>query len=260
MTGMDDTAVQARFAAIAETIDDSDWGDVVVRAGVATNHATHRALRRRATLVALGAALALGVVVAAVLGLSLHTDTAASMPGPKRIERRVPNGTIAWLFHHDQRGQSLANAHIAIGSTVGAHWQPVRFARVLTPDRASKAKVVVSLIGKRGRNICMTVFLPKSGIGGCAIGLLLKPFSEMTGSGIDIAGVGGGVILAGLASDAVARMEVFLPHGRHRPVPLEDNAFFVSVRATDLPANLVAYDKNGLIIGTNGTTRPRRLR
>jgi hypothetical protein len=201
--------------------------------------------------------LAYGVAAAIASGVSLHTATAASIPGPTHVERRVPNGTIRWLFRHEPRGQSLADAHISLGSTVGAHWQPVRFARVLTPNPASKAEIVVSLIGKHGRNICMTVVVPKAG-GGCAIGNLLRPFSEMTASGTNVADPGG-VILAGLASDEVAHMELFLPGGRHRAVPLKDNAFFASVRASDYPANLVAYDRNGLIVGTAATPGPIRL-
>lgn len=254
MIGTDDTAVQERFASIAEQIDDSDWNDVVARAGVATTPA-RRVLRSRVTLVGLAAAFSCGVLATLVVGLR-HTSPAAAMPGPTQVERRVPNGTIGWLFQHELRGQSLAESNIALGSTVGAHWQPVRFARVLTPDPASKAKIVVSLIGRRGRNICMTVVLPRGGFGGCAIGLNLRPFNGSTAGGVNIAGPGGGVVLAGLASDDVARMELFLPQGRHRRVPLQDNAYFVSVRAADYPANLVAYDKSGLVIGTTAATKP----
>src|SRR5258708_6130781 len=70
----------------------------------------------------------------------------------------LPVGTIHWLFRHLPRGQSLSAAHIARGSTVGAHWQPLKFARVLTPDPKSEFRLVVSLIGKHGRNICLTLF------------------------------------------------------------------------------------------------------
>lgn len=101
----------------------------------------------------------------------------------------------------------------------------------------------------------MTVFFPTAGFGGCAFGLNLKPFKVTTASGLDVVG-GGGVVLAGLASDDVARMELFLPHGRRHPVPLKDNAFFVRVARADLPANLVAYDRHGLVIGTSATLKP----
>jgi hypothetical protein len=44
------------------------------------------------------------------------------------------------------------------------------------------------------------------------------------------------------------RMELFLPHGRHRTVPLKDNAFLITV-TTAAPVNLVAYDSHGAVIG-----------
>jgi hypothetical protein len=86
--------------------------------------------------------------------------------------------------------------------------------------------------------------------GGCGIGRDLKPFSVSTASGPDLVGPGGGLLLAGLASDQVAHLELFLPHGRQQVVPLKDNAFVVRVRGSDPVANLVAYDKHGLVIGT----------
>jgi YD repeat-containing protein len=130
----------------------------------------------------------------------------------------------------------------------------VKFARVITPDSRTKAKIVFSLIGKHGRNICMTVVFAHSG-GGCAVGLLLRPFNLMTMSRMDPACAEcGGVVLAGAASDDVNRMELFLPHGRHRIVPLKDNAFLVTVTTADSPVTLVAYDSHGLIIGR---TAPR---
>ncbi len=83
----------------------------------------------------------------------------------------------------------------------------------------------------------MTVVLPKAG-GGCAIASLLRRFSELTASGNNVADPGG-VVLVGLASDDVIRMELFLAGGRHHAVPLKDNAFFAAVRASDYPVNLV---------------------
>ena len=134
-----------------------------------------------------------------------------------------------------------------MGSLVGSHWQPVRFARVLRPDPTSSARIVVSLIGKRGRNICMSVFFPGAGVGGCGMGHL-TPFKFTTASGLDIAG--NSFVVAGLASDQVARIELFVANGTHRRVPLHDNAFFTRVSRNELPVNLVAYDSQGEVIGT----------
>jgi hypothetical protein len=201
------------------------------------------------TLLLIGVVFVLGLAGAGLVGARLHRAEAAP-PGPTHIQRRVGTGTVHWIFAHQPRGQSLAQARLPLLSTVGAHWQPVRFARVITPDPRQPIKVVVSLIGKRGRNLCMTVFYGYSSSGGCAVGLLLKPFNYDISSHMDPNCPNcGGVVIAGVASDDVARMELFLPGGRHRAVPLKNNVFLVKLRTTDSSANLVAYDRTGLIIG-----------
>ena len=96
----------------------------------------------------------------------------------------------------------------------------------------------------------MTVYSGHSATsGGCAIGLLLRPFSYQVSSHLNpnCASCSDAVI-AGVASDEVARMELFLP-GRQQRVPLKDNVFTVSLGATASTWNLVAYDRRGLIIG-----------
>jgi hypothetical protein len=184
---------------------------------------------------------------ATLLGTRLHR-AAASPPGPTHVQRHVENGTVSWLFAHQPRGRSLARAHIPLLSTVGAHWQPVRFARVITPDPHARVRVVLSLIGKRGRNICMTVFNGASSGGGCAIGLLLKPFNYDITSHLSASCACSSVVVAGVASDDVARMELFVPGSRRR-VPLRDNVFTITLGRSASAWNLVAYDRNGLVIG-----------
>jgi hypothetical protein len=69
----------------------------------------------------------------------------------------VLDGTIRWLFHHELRGESVETSANRDWSQLPAgNWQPVRFARVLTPDTTSAGRIVVSLIGEHGRNLCIT--------------------------------------------------------------------------------------------------------
>jgi len=241
-------SVAERFQALPWLEDDSDWPDVLFRAGLDSGGRRRRGRIRRPLTVGLLVVAALAG--ATLLGTRLHR-AAASPPGPTHIQRHVSNGTVHWLFAHKPRGQSLAQAHIALLSTVGAHWQPVRFARAITPDPRSQIRVVLSLIGKRGRNICMTVYLghASGGGGGCAIGLLLKPFNyDITSHMNPSCSSCSDVVVAGVASDDVARMELFLPD-RHRPVPLRDNVFLVTLGPSVSAWSLVAYDRNGLVIG-----------
>jgi hypothetical protein len=60
---------------------------------------------------------------------------------------------------------------------------------------------------------------------------------------------GQGRVLAGVASDDVARLRLFTATGRSARVPLRDNAYFVTFEAGELPVRLVAYDRAGLVIG-----------
>jgi hypothetical protein len=242
MTSLDD-----RFSALTILEEDLDWDEVVARSGGS---------RRRPYALA---GVVLAVAVASVLlGMQLRGATAA-IPGPSHVQRHVPNGTIHWLFAHEPRGLSLAAAHVSLLSTVGSHWQPVKFARVIEP--APGVKMAITLIGKRGRNVCVTVFLPnpEGGGGGCRFGLGLQPFTSMTLSGLATA-PGGGSVVAGLASDEVVRMAVFANGKQSRPVALVANAFVVRLGPSDYPANLVAYDARGLVIGTTGQHKPVTLR
>jgi hypothetical protein len=249
MNTSDDLLLQERFSSIASTIDDSEWDEVVERAGLSPISRRSRIRQVRLLLAAGIVAFALGVGATIVSGSTFDRSPAVpGQPGPQRVERQLPAGTIRWLFRHQQRGQSLQAAGIELGSLVGAHWQPVRFARVLRTDPTNSARIVVSLIGKRGRNICMSVFFPGGGAGGCGMGHL-KPFRFTTVGGLDITGKDG-VVFAGLASDQVARIELFVANGTHRRVPLRDNAFFTRVTRNEFPVNLVAYDNQGKVIGT----------
>ncbi len=244
---MSGDSLSERFLLLPRAEDDSDWDEVLLRAGIRPRTMFLRRLPKLA-LLTVGVVFVVGLIAAGLIGASLHRAQAAP-PGPRHVQRQVPNGTVSWLFAHKPRGQSLTTAHIALLSTTGAHWQPVRFARVIRPDPRSQVRVVLSLIGKRGRNICMTVYLPYSSSGGCAIGLLLKPFNYDISSHMNPNCPScSNVIVAGVASDDVARMELFLP-GRHRTVPLKDNVFLVTLAPSVSTWSLVAYDHNGLVIG-----------
>jgi hypothetical protein len=121
----------------------------------------------------------------------------------------------------------------------------VRFARALTPDRASRARIVLSLIGKHGRNVCITLFPAgatatngASG-GGCAVARTLTPLSTITAYGPS------GGYIAGAADDHVARIALQFPDGSTRRVPLNNNVFFIRIAAGASPQAIISYDAAG---------------
>jgi hypothetical protein len=66
-------------------------------------------------------------------------------------------------------------------------------------------------------------------------------------------------VLSGLASDDVAKLVLFSLRGGTVEVPLRDNAWVVRVASGDYPLRLVAYDREGRVIGidayqSNGST------
>jgi hypothetical protein len=197
------------------------------------------------------------VIATQTLGRCPRKTQSTSPNADVRIQRAAAlaarsarrSGTIRWLFNHELRGTSLHAGGIRLTSTVGSHWQPVRFARVLTPDPQSRARIVLSLIGKRGRNICITLFptganpANDSGGGGCAVGLTLTPLSTMTAYGPD------GGYIAGAADDHVARITLQFRDGSYAHVPLHDNTFFIRIRPGTTPRTLFSFNSDGHAIG-----------
>jgi len=180
-------------------------------------------------------------------------------PGPKRVERRVEGGTIGWLVRHESRGQSPPEAGIAVERFTPLYGGELRFARVLTPDPRSDRRFVLTIVhvpeskplpfGMSGDFLCHMVFARDAGGGGCS------PLADYFARGPVQVGtsVGHGgeqyALVSGVASDDVARMELYLATGERVAVPLADNVYSAEVARTRFPIRLVAYDTEGHVIG-----------
>jgi hypothetical protein len=257
MRGAGDDLLRLRFDELANGVDDSDWQEVVSRAGLGRPRSR---LRGRWVFLALAVAAAflLGFGVSIVYG-SPFRHAKSGPPGPTQVDRPVHKGTISWLYHHRLRGESLAAARIGQASLVGANWQPVQFARAVRPDPAMRVVIVLSLIGKRGRNLCMTAFMRQASGGGCGLSFRSGPLNYSIAYGPNVAG-SDATLLVGLATDEVARIELFRSHDGAVRVPLKDNTFVVRVANRRLPVRLVAYDETGRIIGISEWGEPPTVR
>jgi hypothetical protein len=193
-------------------------------------------------------------------GLSAKPGVA---PGPTQIERVVEGGTIGWLLHGEPRGKSLTEAGLndekLFPPFPGQH-RDVRFARVVKPDPKGLRVVVVGLVHfdksaryptmPAGDMVCTNTLMPGfGGGGGCSrIDDLFNrgPFSYSLG------GNQGGdqyALVSGLASDDVARMELFLAAGEQLAVPLRDNVYAIDVARLKFPIRLVAFNGDDRVIG-----------
>jgi hypothetical protein len=181
---------------------------------------------------------------AALSGFPLR-QAHGEIPGPQTVQHELGPGTIGWVVHHVPRGQSLAQAHVPRRMLVGFHMAGgIAFARVLRPDPQSSIRVVVSLIGRHGHNLCILTLGDGAAGGGCSVRLApIDATLQLDQGGNQFA------VLSGLARDGVATLDLFLADGERWPIPLTDNAFAVEVPRDKFPVSLVAYDSAGQIVG-----------
>ena len=188
-----------------------------------------------------------------------------SAHGPSQVQRVIHGGTISWLAHRQPIGVPVPNNVHGIGTSKTA-----LYAREITPNPSAPERMVVTIVPnhdiRSGHHfggpyqVCLDVIGGRYRGGGCWPTEQLfstAPFSEgiNTESGSQYATV------AGLASDDVARITLYLGSGQTEAVPLNDNAYLIEAPIIDYPLRLVAYDNHGLVIGIitlqGNTPRPK---
>ncbi len=129
------------------------------------------------------------------------------------------------------------------------------FSRQITPDPAAPERMVVSVLpagdryGGRLQNqhqVCAELVGGRYPGGGCwPAGRLFStaPFSWSVNQHDQY------VTIAGLASDDVARLALYLATGDRVAVPLHDNGYMVEAARAAHPLRLVAYDSQERVIG-----------
>ena len=187
--------------------------------------------------------------------------------GPNTVERVVRGGRIGWVERREERGEPFDGALRERFETLRGSFNlldQVKFGRVLTPDPGSAKRIAIT-IGESthplpgrpsGPALCRTLF---SG-GGTVLNSCSAPDEAFAngpftfGHGVHGPGVQFATF-AGIASDDVARLELFTATGNRIEVPLRDNVFLAELALTRLPAKLVGYDDEGRVIGIYKTIR-----
>jgi hypothetical protein len=170
---------------------------------------------------------------------------AEDLPGPDRVERTLEAGSIGWLERGEPRGEPFAWPY--------PFPDRVLYSRLLAPDPTSSFRLAVAYgedpdWQENGRWFCTAWLWPlvpdSRSNRGCGRANLID-------SGLTYLGTsplaGGFPHYVGLASDAVARIEIFYEDGSTQNVPLIDNVFSFYV-AADLHSKLVAYDREGQVV------------
>ena len=173
--------------------------------------------------------------------------------GPATVERTLTRGTIGWFARREPRGVSGRAAGLRDGCCTG-------FVRVVYPDPNDFLGLAIgdrTLLRRSpafpGRGIpedaICSGLVSRGGFGGgCrdARSLFQRGPLELSWG---FSGAGQQLwIVSGLASDDVARIEVFLGNGERWQAPLRDNATAFRVQRAKFPARVVAYDAAGRVI------------
>jgi hypothetical protein len=191
----------------------------------------------------------------APFGFPQTTGPVLTAHGPATVQRVVHGGAIRWLARREPRGTSVpSTVHHIVGVL-----PDVIFHREITPNASAPERMVVSVRpsgsaygGGHLRNklqVCAEVVGGRfGGGGGCWPAGRLFSTAPFTFGGAEQQG-GQTVTLAGLASDDVAKLSLYLATGRRVSVPLHDNGYITSAVKADYPLRLVAYDNEGRVIG-----------
>jgi hypothetical protein len=178
-----------------------------------------------------------------------------SPTGPSTVERTIDGGTIGWLTRREDRGEEPPKDAPYLRAGPGRGFE---FARLITPDADSQMRILVGVgttpFGPRpAEKDLLCGFLVSGGGagGGC------NPLKAMFSGGRGPFTLGESIeeggdqyaTLSGLASDDVARMQLFLATGETQPIPLRDNAWLVQAARADYPVRIAAYDRDDRIIG-----------
>jgi hypothetical protein len=174
--------------------------------------------------------------------------------GPATVERRINRGTIGWVARREPRGVSARSASLRQNCCTG-------FARIVYPDPEDFLGVAIGDKTLRSSEIPSPpgYGLPADAI---CVGLVSRggfgsscrdPDTMFRHGPLALTwGFSGGGqqtwIVSGIASDDVARIEVFLGNGERWRAPLRDNVTAFRIQRAKFPARVVGYDAAGRVI------------
>jgi hypothetical protein len=177
-----------------------------------------------------------------------------SAHGPATVQRVIHGGSIVWLARREPRGIPVAKRVHKVAGVL----PDVIFHREITPALSAPERMVVSVrpagsayFGGHLRNtlqVCAELVGGRFGGGGCwPAGRLFStaPFTL----GVQEGRANQYVTIAGLASDDVTNLTLYLGTGKVVKVPLHDNGYVVQAAKADYPVRLVAYDSHARVIG-----------
>jgi hypothetical protein len=160
--------------------------------------------------------------------------------GPAHVQRKIPNPTVGWFVRGERRGVSLAELRKGAPKSTPLYTNGLGYTRLVKPDPFSNA-----LVGLTGR-WCLIVYQVGEATS-CTPG---REFWSRGPLNVVLSSEGDEFVrVSGVAADGVARVSVFLADGERQPAAFRDNLFTTLVAGAEFPARVVAYDRQGLVVG-----------
>lgn len=186
--------------------------------------------------------------------------------GPSAAARHVTAGTIGWLVRGEDRGDpvppNLAGKSATIAVNPPPSFGPDRWPtqkehvlseRLIQPDPNDFARMIVVGVSPSDSmqdpeaGVCFGV-LEGTGIGSTCMRLSSAFARAPLWLTVGGSGVSQYSVLAGAASDDVARIAAYLGNGDVVPVALRANVFAARVARGAYPLRVVAYDARGFVV------------
>ena len=204
-----------------------------------------------------------------------------TVQGPSAVERRV-TGTIGWVTGLQPRGSDVPAkmldritalaAHMSVipHFATGSRWPEkplhVLMARIVQPDPNDSVRFALEAVSTTDQmkpgddGICWQT-ISGNAMGGSCVALQDLFKNQVFSGGFGGSGASQYVLFSGIASDDVASMKLYLADKDVVDVALRDNAYIARVARAAFPARLVAFDKDGKVIGVqtfenDGMTTP----
>ncbi|MFL5952607.1 MAG: hypothetical protein ACJ76I_00670 [Gaiellaceae bacterium] len=196
----------------------------------------------------------------------LASPPKGTLHGPSAVQRHLSGGKIEWLVRGDDRGKPVPSDLAGKAETLALHSMPsfgherwptkkehVVSERLLQPDPNDFIRMIVA-----GVSPSDSMQDPEAGVcfgelEGAGMSSTCMPLSGAFERGPLWLSLGGSgmsqySVLAGAASDDVARIAAYLGNGDVLPVALRDNVFVARVARAAYPLRVVAYDASGLVV------------
>lgn len=202
--------------------------------------------------------------------------------GPSAVERQVTGGTVGWIAGLQPRGAELPAEMLDRITTMvshlsviphfgpGSRWPEtplhVLMARIVQPDPNDSVRFALEAVSTTDQmapgddGICFQT-ITGSAMGGTCIALQDLFKNQVFYGSFGGSGASQYELFSGIASDEVASMKLYLADKDVVDVALRDNAYIARAARAAFPVRLVAFDKDGKVIGVqtfenDGMTTP----